>query len=64
MLLQDKEKTDKGLQAAQTRAMEAALLLKEAVEVNTRTQKDLRIQTDQVYELHRQQHSSGAPPSL
>ena len=48
-LLQDKEKTEKGLHATQTQAMEATLLLKEAVEVNTWTQEDLHICSDQVY---------------
>ena len=40
--------------------MEAALLLKEAVEVNCQIQIDLHIRTEQVYELCHQQHSSDA----
>ena len=45
--------------------MDAALLLKEAVEVNSQIQTNLRIRTEQVYELRRQQHSSRTPlPSL
>ena len=42
-LLRDKETTEQELQLAKAQAMDAALLLKEAVEVNMRTQKDLRI---------------------
>ena len=42
--------------------MDAALLLKEAVELNSQIRQDLRIRIEQVYELHRQQHSSGTPP--
>ena len=45
-LLKDKE-------IAQNQAMDAALLL-EAVEVNTQREEDLRIRTQQVYELPRQ----------
>ena len=44
--------------------MDAALLLKEAVEVNSQMETDLRIRTEQVYELRRQHHSSGTTPSL
>ena len=45
--------------------MDVALLLKEAVEVNSHIQTDLRINTEQEYELRRQQHSSATPlPSL
>ena len=68
-LLRDKEKAEQrlqaaeqGLQTAQAQAMDATLLLKEAVEVNTWMQKDLRIYTDQVYELRRQQNTSGTQP--
>ena len=62
-LLRDKEAAENELQLAKTQALDAALLLKEAVEVNSRIQQDLSIHTEQVYELRRQHHSSGAPPS-
>ena len=61
-LLRDKETAEQELQLAKAQAMDATLLLKEAIEVNTWTQKDLRIRTDQVYELHRQKNSSGTQP--
>ncbi len=63
-LLRDKEAAEQELQLAKAQAMDTTLLLKEAVEINMRTQKDLCIQTDQVYELRWQQHSSGSQPPL
>ncbi len=62
--VRDKDAVEHELQLAKRQAMDAALLLKEAVEVNSQIQTDLRIRTEQVYELRRQQHSSDTPPSL
>ena len=62
--LRDKDAAEHELASARRQAMDAALLLKEAVEVNSQVQTDLRIRTEQVYELRRQLHSSGTPPPL
>ena len=61
-LLRDKDAVEHELQLARSQAMEAALLLKEAIELNSQIRQDLRIRTEQVYEFRRQQHSSGTPP--
>ena len=70
-LLWDKQRAEKGLEVAkaactqrEAQAMEATLLVKEAVEVNMRMQKDLRIRTKQVYELHRLLDTLGMQPPL
>ena len=60
--MQDNEKVEKGLQAAQTQAIEATLLVKEIVEVNTQTQKDLCICINQVYELRQLLNTLGTQP--
>ncbi len=62
--VRDKDAAEHEMQSARTQAMDAALLLKEAVEVNSQIQTDLRIRIEQVYELRRQQHTSRTPPSL
>ncbi len=60
--IRDKDAAEQEMQLARSQAMNAALLLKEAVKVNSQIQTDLRIRTEQVYELRRQQHTSGTPP--
>ena len=60
--MRDKDAAEHDLELARRQAMDAVPLLKEAVEVNSQIQTDLRIRTEQVYELRRQQHSSGTPP--
>ena len=52
-LLRDKDAVEHELQLARRQAMDAALLLKEAVELNSQIWQDLRIRTEQVYELRR-----------
>ena len=61
-LLWDKDAAEHELQLDRRQTMDVALLLKEAVELNSQIRQDLRIRTEQVYELRRQQHSSGTPP--
>ena len=62
--IRDKDAAENELQLARRQAMDVALLLKEVVEVNSQIQTNLRIRTEKMYELRRQQHSSGTPPSL
>ena len=62
VLLRDKDAAEHELQLARRQAMDAALLLKEAIELNSQIRQDLRIWTEQVYELRRQHHTSGTPP--
>lgn len=62
--VRDKDAAEHKMQLARRQAMDVALLLKEAIEVNSQIQTDLRIKTAQVYELRRQQYTFGTPPSL